>query len=371
LVGTALALPLLLPWIVAIDLEAYLTTGSEYWTPTAIPLVAMGVALFAGLLTATGKRLDAVILGGVVTGAGAVVARGYDLGLGREAAVSGLAVVALGSAIVGGAALDALRATDVHGWRRLLGGAGALAAIVLVATTAIPLYGGRAALPNDAFTGPLRFTSAAEGEATSSRILLAGPAASLPGDSRSVQGANYRVVSAPVPTLWEMSLPAPGPSDLALDQLLVALIDGQESRAGEALAEFGIRWVVLMGDTPLEAVFAGQLDLVSLGGARRPTFVVDADLPVRARTIAGESWSRVGVEYRGTAASGERVFLAESANSRWGPGPWTQMSWGNEVSAGSGVAQFDPVESRRSQAYVGGGLFVFLVLFSAIARRRR
>jgi hypothetical protein len=354
-----------------VDLEAYLTTGSEYWTPAVIPLGAMGVALVVGLLTANGKRLDAVILGGVVTGLGAILARGYDLGLGREAAVSGLAVVALGSAIVGGAALDALRVTDVHGWRRLLGGVGEFAAVVLVATSSIPLYGGRAALPNDAFTGPLRFTSAAEGNATASRILVAGPAASLPGESRSVQGANYRVISAPVSTLWEVDLPELGPADVALEELLVALIEGEESRAGEALAEFGIRWVVLMGDTPLEAVFAGQLDLVSLGGARRPTFLVDAELAVRARTIDGDSWDRVGAEYRGAVASGERVFLAESANSRWGPGPWAQTSWGNEVSAGVGVAQFDAVESRRSQAYVGGGLLAFLILFSAIARRRR
>jgi hypothetical protein len=371
LVGTALAIPLLLPWITVVDLESYLTAGSEYWTPTVIPLGALGVALVAGLLTATGKRLDAVILGGVIAGGGAVAARGFDLGLGREAAVSGLVVVALGSALVAGAALDTLRATDVHGWRRLLGGTGAIAAVVLVASTAIPLYGGRAALPNDEFTGPLRFTSAAEGDADASRILLVGPADTLPGNSRSVQGANYRIVSAPVPTLWEASLSDPGPADVALEDLLVSLIEGQESRAGEALAEFGIRWVVVAGETPLEAVFAGQLDLVSLGGARRPTFLVDSDLPVRARTIGGEPWGRDGAGYRGDAASGERVFLAETANSRWGPGPWAQSGWGNEVSAASGVVEFDPIDSRRTQGYVGGGLFAFYVLFSAIARRRR
>lgn len=369
--GTALAVPLLLPWIATVDLEAYLTAGSEFWTPALIPLGALGLALTAGILTATGKRLDAVVLGGVVTGGGAILARGYDLGVGREAAIAGLAVVAMGSAMIAGAALDTLRSTDVHGWRRLLGGTGALAVIVLVATTAIPLYGGRGALPDDQFTGPLRFTSAADGEASASRILIVGPADTLPGDSRSVQGANYRVVSAPVPTLWEAGLPDPGPADAALEQLLVGLIGGQESRAGDALADFGIRWVVVAGETPLEAVFAGQLDLISLGGARRPTFLVDTDLPVRAVSSTSDPWSRDGTGYSGAATSGERVFLAETANSRWGPGPWAQSGWGNEVAAAGGIAEFDPIDSRRSQAYLSGGLFVFLVLFSAIARRRR
>jgi hypothetical protein len=369
--GTALALPILLPWIAVADLEAVWRAGSEFWTPALVPLGAIGFAFVAGILTATEKRLDAIILGGVVTGLGAIAARGYDLGLGREIALSGMAVAALGSALVVGGVLDAMRATDVHGWRRLLGGSGGLAAVILVATTAVPLYGGRAGLPNDEFTGPLRFTAAAEGDAEASRILLVGPADTLPGDSRSVRGADYRVVSAPVPTLWEANLPTAGPADTALEESLLALIDGQQSRAGEALAEFGIRWVVVTGVTPLEAVFAGQLDLVSLGGARRPTFLVDNELPVRARSSGGFAWTHEGVGYAGEPASGERVIVAETANSRWGPGPWAQSGWGNEVSAAEGKAVFEPVDSRRSQGYVAAGVFAFLLLFSAIARRRR
>ena len=369
--GTVLAVPVLLPWIAVVDLETYLTTGSEYWVPALIPLGAAALAFVAGVLSARGPHLDVVVLGGVVVGLGGIVARGDDLGLGREVAVSGLAVVALGLALVTGGVLDTLRATDLHGWRRLLSGFGSLAAVVLVATTLLPLYEGRANLPGDELTEPLRFTTAAEGEASSSRILLVGPASTLPGDSRTVRGAAYRVVSAPVPSLWEADLPAPGSVDGALEDVLLSLIEGQESRAGAAFAAFGIRWVVVTGETPLEAVFDGQLDLVTLGGAKRPTFLVDAERPVRAVATSGQPWSRAGTGYAGDAAAGERVFLAEAAHSRWGPGPWVQASWGNEVSAGSGSAEFDPIETRRSQAYMAAGAFAFLVLFSGFARRQR
>jgi len=371
IMGTLLAGPILLPWLAVVDLEEYLTTGSEYWVPDVIPLGAAAVALLAGIVAATGRRVDVVILGGVVAGLGAVLARGFDLGLGREVAVSGLAVVALGSALVVGAMIDGFRATEIHGWRRLVGGVGGLAAVVLVTTTVFPLVGGRAALPGDELTRPLRFTAAAGGDAATSRILLVGPAATLPGDSRSVRGADYRVVSAPLPALWEVDLPEESQADVALNSLLMSLIEGQESRAGEALSKFGIRWVVVTGETPLQAIFDGQLDLIPLGGARRPTFLVDNDVAVRARTLDGAIWARAGTGYEGEPASGERVFLAESANSRWRPGPWARSDWGNEVSAGAGSVTFDPIDSRRAQTYLGGGLLVFLVLFSAFARRQR
>jgi hypothetical protein len=369
--GTALAVPFLLPWIAVVDIETYLTTGSEYWVPALIPLGAAALAFGAGLLTTRGPHLDAVLLGGTLVGLGAVVARGDDLGIGREGAVSGLAVVALGLALLTGGVLDSLRAGDVHGWRRLLGGIGALAAVVLVATSLLPLYQGRANLPGDELTEPLRFTTAADGEASASRILLVGPESSLPGEYRTVRGAAYRVVSAPVPQLWEVDLPVAESVDAALENLLLGLIEGQESRAGEALAAFGIRWVVVTGETPLEAVFDGQLDLVALGGAKRPTFLVDAEAPVRAPVSDGQSWSRIGTGYAGDAAAGEREFVSETANSRWGPGPWTQAGWGNEVSAGTGDAEFSPIDSRRSQAYLAAAAFALLFLFSGFARRQR
>jgi len=371
LAGGLLAVPMLLPWVVVQDLEAYLTEGGEFWTPAVIPLVLVAGVFVTGVVSVRGRQLDAVLLGGVLVVGGAVLARGYDLGFGREVAVSGLAVAALGSAFLTAGALDALRSSDVEGWRRLLGGLSAVAAVVLAALSLVPLYHGRGALPGDGYTEALRFTAAAEGDASVSRILLVGPEDTLPGEYRVVRGAAYRVVSAPVPVLWEVYLPEPTAVDFALDELLSGLIEGEESRAGAGLAAFGIRWVVATGDTPLLEVFDGQLDLVSLGGAKLPTFLVDSETPVRAVASDGGAWTRDASGYSGEASSGGRVFLAETANSRWGPGPWAQVGWGNEVSAADGVAEFDPIDSRRSQAMVAGGLFLFYLLFSAVARRRR
>jgi len=371
IIGSVFALPILLPWIAVQDLHTYLTAGSEYWTPAVIPVVAIGAAFLAGVVSASGRQLNAVLLGGMLVGAGALVARGYDLGLGREVALSGLAVVALGTALVVGGVLDSLRLGEIHGWRRILLGVGTLGGVVLVALTLVPLYHGRASLPADQLTDSLRFTAAAEGDATASRILLVGPEDTLPGDSRVVRGAAYRVISAPVPALWELDLPDPTGPDDALESLLLDLIDGEQSRAGASLASFGIRWVVVTGDTPLEAVFDGQLDLVRLGGARRPTFLVDSDNAVRALTSGDETWTRSGTGYAGDAAGGERVFVAETANTRWGPGPWSQVGWGNEVSAAEGTAGFSPIRPRRNEATMAAGVFAFLVLFSGFARRRR
>jgi hypothetical protein len=369
--GSLLALPVLLPWLSSQNLESYLTSGSEYWTPGVIPMVLVGGAFLAGVLGGVGRQLDAILVGGLLTGLGAFVARGYDLGLGREAALSGMVVVALGTAFVAGGVLDLMRISDIHGWRRVLGGVGSLGVVMLVGLTLVPLYHGRGTLPADQYTDPLRFTAAADGGAAASRILLVGPENDLPGEWRVVRGAAYRVVSAPIPALWEATLPDPSGPDIALENVLLGLIDGDEVRAGAALARFGIRWVVVTGETPLEDVFAGQLDLVRLGGAKRPTFLVDSENPVRALTSSGDVWNSSGTGYEGESVSGGRVFLADTANTLWGPGPWSQVDWGNEVSAADGVAAFDPITSRRNQAFIAVGVFVFLLLFSGLARRRR
>jgi len=371
LLGALLAIPLLLPWLTFADIEGYLRSGTEYWEPELIPMVALGVSFIAGSLATRGRRLDAVLLGGLLAAGGAALARSHDLSLGREVAVSGLAVVSLGAALIVAGVLDSLRIGAIRGWRRLLLGVGAIGGVVILSLTLIPLYEGRGMLPPDEYTDPLRFTSAAGGEADASRILLVGPEATLPGEWRVVRGAAYRVVSAPLPALWEVGLPEPSSADIALESVLLGLIDGEESRAGEALSAFGIRWVVVTGATPLEAVFDGQLDLVSLGGAKRPTFLVDTDAPVRAVDSTGSAWTRAGTGYAGEPSSGERVFVAETANSRWGPGPWAQSAWGNEVSAADGEVSFDPIPRRRSQATIAAGVFLLYLLFSALARRRR
>ena len=180
--------------------------------------------------------------------------------------------------------------------------------------------------------------------------LLVGPGSTLPGETSDVRGAEYRVTSAPVPMLTEAWLPAPVASDQAFGRLLESAIDGETFRIGEQLATFGVRWIVVTGESPLEAIFSRQLDLLPLEGLRRPTFIVDNPAAARAATSDGEAWHRTPRGYEGEPAPGERLRIAESADARWGSGDWEQVTWANEVDAGSGEARFEPISSRRIQA---------------------
>ena len=62
----------------------------------------------------------------------------------------------------------------------------------------------------------------------------------------------------------------------------------------------------------------------------------------------------------GRAVEG-RVRLAENADPRWGPEPWEQVEWANEVAAGEGVARFGGVGPFRLGAQVAGVLVLVML----------
>jgi hypothetical protein len=370
--GAGLAVPVLLPWLAAADIEHFLTSGSAYWEPGVVLPGAVTVALVAALISAPERLGVLAIWGGLAGAAGAFLARSADLGLGREVELLGLALVSLGSALVVAVTLEAVRRVDlVSGWRRVVGGVGGLGALAIVITVTLVILPGRAGLPQQSFGSALGFTVAGEGDPAMSRILLVGPADTLPGDSRRVRGADYRVVSAPMPAMWEAWLAEPLLGDQMFEEVLESLIDGETKRAGAALAPFGVRWIIVMGETPLESVFEAQFDLTRLEGASNTSYLVDAEDAVRAMTGSGQAWARDGTGYRGEPESGQRVLVGESASGRWEPGPWSQSSWANEVAADQGTARFRPYPGRRTQAAAALGIFTFLVLASGWTRRRR
>ena len=166
----------------------------------------------------------------------------------------------------------------------------------------------------------------------------------------------------------EAWLSAPTGADHALERALEDIIDGQTFRAGEALSEFGIRWVITLGETPLESVFSGQLDLVALGTAQGAALTFDGDPPVRAFSDDGTPWRLTSAGYEGPAADG-RVVIAESANGRWGD-EWSQAGWGNSASAATGKVGFDPISVRRNQAVLAAALALALIVVSAVGRRQ-
>lgn len=196
----------------------------------------------------------------------------------------------------------------------------------------------------------------------------------MPGGERTIEGAAYRVVAAPMVEMWEADLAAPRPADVALEAGLAAIIAGETSRAGEALAPFGIRWIVIMHDGPYAAAWSerlnGQLDIVSLSaGLQNETYEIEAPDPVRAITTAADSWPRVGTGYEGNPVQGGVVTVRENAHPRWGPGSWRQAGPWNEVSAQSGRAVFNPIVERRIQGILAAIWLILLAGFAWTGRR--
>jgi hypothetical protein len=151
------------------------------------------------------------------------------------------------------------------------------------------------------------------------------------------------------------------PFDELLETKLGSIIDGETRRAGGELASFGIKWILVMGDSsgsdgenPAVAwrnVFAGQLDLLPLSSSTgNATFVTDVVPVGRALTSGQDSWARTGWTYEGAPDEGRRVFVAENADPGWGPPPRATVGSMNEVAADTGVVVYAPNQGRRSQA---------------------
>jgi hypothetical protein len=367
--GTLLAIPLLLPWIAVADFDRFLEAGdAAYWEPPLVMAGALAVAFLAAVIAGPSQLAAVGVWGGVLATVGTALARSGGGGFGREVEHAGLALVSLGAAIVVAVVFEALtRVREVVGWRRLVVGLGTVAGIVVAASTLLVVLPGRIGLPGDQLDRAIGFTAAAAGDPESARILVVGATEDLPGDSRVVRGAPYRVISAPMPTMDEAWLATETGADDALNGQLERIIEGDTFRAGEVLADYGVRWVIALGDSPLENVFSGQLDLVALGTAGGSALTYDGEPPVRAVADDGTPWQLVDDRYVGPEGSG-RVIVAESANGRWGT-DWAQVEWANSAAAETGLVAFDPITSRRTQAWAAAALAIVLLAGSAVARR--
>jgi hypothetical protein len=99
------------------------------------------------------------------------------------------------------------------------------------------------------------------------------------------------------------------------------------------------------------------------------TFENEAENAVRAITDNGNAWTRDGTGYAGGPEFGVDLEVRENANARWGPGEWQQRDWANAVPTSAGVATFDPIGSRRTQAVAAAAWLVVLVGFAWAGRR--
>lgn len=360
LAGTAIGGLLLSPWIWDHSLDAIARAGYAYWGVS--PVLAVAGAVLGGAAVLAAERPLGIVAGwgAALAGLGFFVSRAGSFGLGTEAEVAGLAIAGLGLAVTVGVVSETLTSDAPARWRRAVAGVGAVAIVFFVVSASVILLGGRAGLPGDQIGETLAFTMANEGEAERSRVLLVGPADLMPGDSRSISGGAYRVVSAPVPDLGEARLAGRRALDEDLFQALDEIITGETRRAGDELAPFGVRWIVVLGDSDgadadessvaWRDVFAGQLDLLPLSaGVESAVFVSDVEPVGRALTLDA-SWPRIGWRYQGDPQPGASVFVADNPNPRFGPGPWRETASANEVSANAGVVTYDNDGTARGQA---------------------
>ncbi|MFH2073256.1 MAG: hypothetical protein ABIJ75_10445 [Actinomycetota bacterium] len=373
--GAVLAVPLLMPWVLYADLGAFFTAGAPaFWDPSPgwLVLGTIGVAA-VGALIAGDKTVSAVSAwGGTMVALGWLLARSGDFGLGREVEAAALMVVALGSAgVVGAATGFGSRRKDASGLRYGIGMLAVFAAAGLVAATALVAAPGRAGLPTDEFGTVFGFAEASGG--VPSRILIFGPADTLPGESRDFEGLGYRIIDAPYPRNWDAYLAEPRLGDDALHAFLETMLDGELRRAGAELTEFGIGWVAFAEESQFQLLFESQLDMIALRSFDLPVYRNEA---LAAITSGADEvpWRRVGTGFVSTdGPGGVAVRVAQNADYRWGPGEWQQDDWANrvQVAVGGDRVVFASNQTRRLMAIGAGVWFLVLVTIAGIGRLRR
>jgi GT2 family glycosyltransferase len=369
--ATALAVPLLFPWLYWISFDRLLTHGEgPFFGPTLWAVSGLAVALVLGLIIGDRRAAGLIGWGGTLAVGGALLARTAGLDVGREPVVAGYVAAAVGTAIVVGAVVDLpARLSDARLWR-LIGGRGAALAGLIVALGAVLLIpSGRLGLPEDRFGSQLEFASARAQEHGTDRILVVGAQDDLPGESRTSDGFSYRVVPGTGPIFPEAWLPAPRSGDLALGEVLERVLSGEDLRPGQSLAPFGIRWVVFTRPNPLGLALEAQLDLRQLPGLEYTTFESEV-LSARAVGADGTAWAWDRPDYVAVAGSGGPVYVAENGDDRWGE-DWSGAEWANLVVPRDGVVVFSGDPANRSWAWGAAGLLAVLVVLTLVGRERR
>jgi hypothetical protein len=234
----------------------------------------------------------------------------------------------------------------------------ALFLVPAVATAA----GGRAGLPADRWSDRLGFVTTLAEHPSSTRVLLIGPAADLPGASRPLGPVAYRLIDGGGASLEQAYLPNFQAGDVALVQVIVDhLISGTDLRPGAALAEFGVGWVVVLPGADFDTqALDRQIDLALTPVDPELTVYENLAPSARALTDEGAVWDWDGRTYRGEPAG--RVRLADNPDARWGPDWALAEGWANTVSGEEGEAVYTPDPLTRVAGLASGALLIVLVI---------
>lgn len=370
------ALPLLLPWIGLLGTYDVLSRAGHdlHWSPNTWMVITLGLVFVLAVAFGSYRAVRLAGWGGLLAALAAVASRnshreflGSEIGL--ETSLAAIMVASFGIALIAAAGLMETRVG--FSWIKWVAGL----AVVVLAVAVLPyLFTGRGGLPGHDYDRLVRFTERDAGIAAdgSSRILLVGSPATIPGDSRRLsEGLRYRVVSAPSPTLSELWLASDRIGDVELERALNRILDGSTIRGGAELAPFGIRWIIATSPNQLTPWLRGQLDLAELGQAPDGAFEIEPWIS-RAVDDRGVRWQFEMPDYvlRGDGPVGTALRIAENADARWDPDEFRQDDWAGIVA----------LEGERRVVYQGSGVLrnltwlavlvgALYVMIAAMARR--
>ncbi len=364
--AAGLALPFLLPWINWVSVSNILEQGTGIYFAPSVWAVA-GVAL-AAVLTLLGGDGEAVMLagwGGALAAGGALLGRTAGLGVGREPGVAGLVMMAVGTALIVGAAVDVTtRLGDAALIRRVAGWGAVVAGVVAAAAVVLLVPAGRLGLPEDRYGTQLDFAAARADAHGPDRILIVGPADELPGESRESTGFSYRVVPGSGPLLAEAWLARPREGDAALEAVVGAIASGEDVRPGSSLAPFGIRWVVFTDDS--FPALESQFDMDQLPGLEYTTFENEVFSP-RAVGADGSPWRWDRPDYVASGGGVRPVYISENQDPRWGE-EWLAAGWANQVGGAGDRISFGGNPVNRRLAMLAAAVAALLAVAGIVGR---
>lgn len=354
------------PYLAAVTVDELTETGPLYdLTPGLGPMALIVVVVVFGIAFLPGRRHRVVAAGGLLAAVG-VWFPSIETPRGDLGALVALLVV-VGLVLVVGAAIG----LDRDGLRGQVAGRGvaALAAAALVFVSAGQVVNGRVGFPADQWTDRLEFTASLGLDTDAARVLVVGPPSELPGEHRTDGGVSYRVVPLSGPSLESARLAEPRLGDEALSDLVSSITGGELVRPGQALAEFGIGWVAVIGDPSFTAAMAAQVDMDEVPVSEDLTVFLSDNPAPRAIADTGVVWTTDGARFVGPAAAGS-LRIADNAVPGWGP-DWEQDDWANRVSAIDGVAAYEPDMLRRILAWSAAGVFVLGLVLLPFSRRAK
>ncbi|UCG41185.1 MAG: hypothetical protein JSV07_02690, partial [Acidimicrobiia bacterium] len=272
LVVSAVALPALGPWAVWNSIDTILGAGSVIeWS---LPIWVSAGLLLGWLASLTGPLWQGGVIGGVLLGGGALLARGFVDG--REASVLGAVAFGLGLLFVGVGVFGRLRESSglVNRFASFVAVLGIVAALF---PTLLVVASGTNGLAGTTEVADRLLYLTARDRGVGERALLLDLA--LPGDVGTWEGRSIRVVD-PALTFDRAWQGGGGALDVALGEELRTLVETPGLRAASLFEHFGIAWVMTPPDSDVATALRGRLDVVELTFAEVSVFEFTRAAPV-------------------------------------------------------------------------------------------